>query len=640
MSEVSELKDRTFIDVADLVRLNREIKKLREFMASKRQGQRKSKIDHAAMSSPMNLNVATRRLSGILLELTEVAQRLEVSSLLKAPSEKSAAELNVVRETLLKMKDNLESEKKLLEEKVEKLAQELALQRDNLKTLSDEILAAVAGLREHGDRREAPEEEHVREIEKGRSLPAQIDQQEKMMNELRALRRTLFAMKEELAGKARTGIEKRRVGAKKRRQSNIGNAELQALARELEAERKILQDMQSRLLEEKERVEIERKASKKRMAETENERRTLMEQMKQLERRKSSFSSMKSDQEGRSPGLREAIRLLLEVKNEVRSERRELLDLARHLSEMKKGDERKLGALRKAKKKAGRQRRVLAGKSVLHQIVRAQSKSTSALGSSGPAKREGARQQPQQERSSDLDTRHGCQKVASARRPHKVEVLSVKLGGQEYAVETGQVRKVIRKWNIIPMPQRPRYVEGVINVLGTIVPVVNLKKRFDIPEEPTSGPSIIVLEAGNDLVGILVDSVSGTVSVPAERIHEPLQSARGVDSEYLRGVCWTGERLLFHVDTEKLFAKATPVSTSHRVSNNVLGAGLGKRRWPETIGRVSRSKKASQNDARLNTGKMKERLSSLSGRGLIKFSPRSDRGIVDPRMKMRSARSG
>jgi len=143
----------------------------------------------------------------------------------------------------------------------------------------------------------------------------------------------------------------------------------------------------------------------------------------------------------------------------------------------------------------------------------------------------------------------------------EAQIVVFKLGAEDYGIEIGQVREIIRKREITPMPKQPPYVEGVINVRGTIIPVVNLNKRFGLQGDASKHPHTIIVESGDGLIGMLVDAVSEVIRVPPDQIHPPPSVTTGVDSEYLRGICRLGERLLIYLDVEKV-VKLTPTSTS------------------------------------------------------------------------------
>jgi len=140
----------------------------------------------------------------------------------------------------------------------------------------------------------------------------------------------------------------------------------------------------------------------------------------------------------------------------------------------------------------------------------------------------------------------------AAGREKEEQIVVFKLGGEDYGIEINQVREIIRKREITPVPRQPAYVEGVINVRGTIIPVVNLKRRFGLPGDPSAQPHTIIVESGDGLVGILVDSVSEVIRVPKDRIHHAPSVSMSVDSQCLRGICRVSDRLLIYLDVSKV----------------------------------------------------------------------------------------
>lgn len=143
------------------------------------------------------------------------------------------------------------------------------------------------------------------------------------------------------------------------------------------------------------------------------------------------------------------------------------------------------------------------------------------------------------------------------RQAPEAQLVVFRLGGEEYGVEIGQVREIIRRRAITPMPGQPKYVEGVINVRGTIIPVVNLRKRFELQGYESPSPHTIIVESGDGLMGMLVDAVSEVIRIPGNQIHPPPGVAAGIDTEYLRGICRLEERLLIYLDVEKV-VRASP----------------------------------------------------------------------------------
>jgi purine-binding chemotaxis protein CheW len=134
----------------------------------------------------------------------------------------------------------------------------------------------------------------------------------------------------------------------------------------------------------------------------------------------------------------------------------------------------------------------------------------------------------------------------------ETRIVAFRLGGEEYGIEIGQIREIIRRREITPMPGQSSYTEGVISVRGTIIPVINLRKRFHLPSENIDQQHIIIVEDEKNLVGMLVDNVSEVIPVPVEQIHTPPSVVTCMDSDYLRGICRLGERLLIFLNVKRV----------------------------------------------------------------------------------------
>jgi purine-binding chemotaxis protein CheW len=142
----------------------------------------------------------------------------------------------------------------------------------------------------------------------------------------------------------------------------------------------------------------------------------------------------------------------------------------------------------------------------------------------------------------------------------EAQIVVFKLEGENYGIEIGQVREIIRKREITPMPRQPPYVEGVINMRGTIIPVINLKKRFGFQGDASTHSHAIIVESTHGLVGMLVDAVSEVIRVYPDQIHPAPSMMRGINRDYLRGICRLDDELLIYLDVSKVVkASTTPV---------------------------------------------------------------------------------
>ena len=130
------------------------------------------------------------------------------------------------------------------------------------------------------------------------------------------------------------------------------------------------------------------------------------------------------------------------------------------------------------------------------------------------------------------------------------------LGEESYGVSIEAVNTIIRLPDITCVPHTVHYIKGVINLRGVIVPVIDLRKRFDLQETAsTKATRVVVVENDAMLVGMIVDAVTETLRLPIAQI-EPLSSlVLSVDSRYLRGVGKLDERLIILLALDKILQR-------------------------------------------------------------------------------------
>ncbi|WP_028307531.1 chemotaxis protein CheW [Desulfitibacter alkalitolerans] len=141
-------------------------------------------------------------------------------------------------------------------------------------------------------------------------------------------------------------------------------------------------------------------------------------------------------------------------------------------------------------------------------------------------------------------------------RREEEQLVVFNLSGETYGVDISAVREIIRVQAITEVPRTPDFVEGVINLRGKVIPVIDLHKRFDLPfVEETSHTRIMVVEVDNVTVGMIVDAVSEVLRIPKDSIDPPPPVISGVDSAYLRGVGKLEDRLIILLDLNQVLHK-------------------------------------------------------------------------------------
>lgn len=143
------------------------------------------------------------------------------------------------------------------------------------------------------------------------------------------------------------------------------------------------------------------------------------------------------------------------------------------------------------------------------------------------------------------------------------QLVVFRLANEFYGVDIGAVNTIIRMQEITDIPQTPDFVEGVINLRGSIIPVIDLRKRFSLPvADVTKASRIVVVESDRQMIGMVVDAVAETLRLPADSIEPPSPVIASVDAEYLRGVGKQENRLVILLDLDKVLTSREKDSLS------------------------------------------------------------------------------
>jgi purine-binding chemotaxis protein CheW len=149
-----------------------------------------------------------------------------------------------------------------------------------------------------------------------------------------------------------------------------------------------------------------------------------------------------------------------------------------------------------------------------------------------------------------------------------LQVVSFALGSEEYGVDIAQVQEINRMVTITPVPRAPQFMEGVINLRGQLIPIIDLRTRFGMERsERTKNTRIVVTEIGSKRLGMVVDSVSEVLRIPIEQIEDAPDLVAGVDTEYIRGVAKLDARLIIMLNLDRV------ISSSDKAELEKLHAG-------------------------------------------------------------------
>ena len=137
-----------------------------------------------------------------------------------------------------------------------------------------------------------------------------------------------------------------------------------------------------------------------------------------------------------------------------------------------------------------------------------------------------------------------------------LQVVGFRIGNETYGVRIAAVREIVRVPEITSVPHAPEAIEGVINLRGKIIPVMDLRKRFGQSDvRPDKKNRILVVELGNKLLGLIVNSASEVLKIPPSEIETPGSMLPEGDSSYVTGVAKLAGRLIILLDIAKLLQR-------------------------------------------------------------------------------------
>ncbi len=148
-----------------------------------------------------------------------------------------------------------------------------------------------------------------------------------------------------------------------------------------------------------------------------------------------------------------------------------------------------------------------------------------------------------------------------------------KIADEHFGVEIFQAREIVRPQAITRVPNAPSFVLGVCNIRGQIVPIVDLRERFNLGGEALEDErKIITVDVEGNDIGILVDEVTEVIWMPEDDIEPPPSIAGGIDREYLKGIGKAHGKLLVILDLEKILS---PKEIQEMESTDFRGEGSG-----------------------------------------------------------------
>ena len=145
----------------------------------------------------------------------------------------------------------------------------------------------------------------------------------------------------------------------------------------------------------------------------------------------------------------------------------------------------------------------------------------------------------------------------------ELQLVTFRLANEEYGLPITKVREINRLVPVTKLPQTPAFMEGIINLRGRIIPVIDLRKRFEMSvaahDEDTR---IIIVDISGEIVGVIVDAVTEVVRLNTANI-EPSPATVAVESQYIEGVGKIDDRLIILLNIDKVLTNQEELAVKH-----------------------------------------------------------------------------
>jgi len=161
-----------------------------------------------------------------------------------------------------------------------------------------------------------------------------------------------------------------------------------------------------------------------------------------------------------------------------------------------------------------------------------------------------------------------------------IQVVVFELDKEEYALSISDVREVVNKSDITPVPDSPKHIIGIMNLRGKVIPVMDLEKRFNLIRESTVSPKhvMVVEDQKGNLVGIVVDVVREVISIPEDLVKTvPKAIGSKISTDYLKGVAVIPKRGI-HIHTTEEWTRVSPTVEGAQIKGEKM------ERWDKASG--------------------------------------------------------
>ncbi|HEY3447145.1 MAG TPA: chemotaxis protein CheW [Myxococcales bacterium] len=160
-----------------------------------------------------------------------------------------------------------------------------------------------------------------------------------------------------------------------------------------------------------------------------------------------------------------------------------------------------------------------------------------------------------------MSEREGPAIAAAEPKDEIVQLCAFVVGGEEYVVDIMRIKEIIPPLRITPVPHAPEFIEGVVNLRGAIIPVVDLRRRLSMPvTEPTKKSKVVICSVGGRRVGLVVDAVTEVLRIPRSAIRRtPRMLLVSGGPRFFLGVCGPADRLKLLLNVKALLESGDSV---------------------------------------------------------------------------------
>lgn len=151
----------------------------------------------------------------------------------------------------------------------------------------------------------------------------------------------------------------------------------------------------------------------------------------------------------------------------------------------------------------------------------------------------------------------GLSPQSAAADPSAAEIQAAcfRLAGGVYALDIRRIKEVIRPQKVTPVPKSPAFIEGVINLRGMVIPVIDLRRRFNLPRPGDDRRArVIICVVERKTIGLLVDEATEVCSFSRQDVRPASPFLGGAEAEFILGVCRQGENLIMLLDLDRLLS--------------------------------------------------------------------------------------